>query len=284
MLFNKQGELVALAMPRMFYQPLDENAKDYWPEGYQSAQLVSDLVEQSPILASIARSGNGFEGLTPALKIVNCFSDASAANRSVTIKQVFQCSVFWVTPRALMMCSLGETCPALPDTVEGRTSLDFLLTAEGLNRDSPLVLRQTDIPRLPDAETIQNCDRTTGYKGGFQTCVVTEMSKRFDPILKCFQGLTDGEKLACFVSQAKDPELTNLVGCMGGGNPSISKMMGCVKKQDAVASAEKARDCIATSTSIDTGIDCLVEDSSSIEGKVAHCMAAMSDDPINVLG
>ncbi|WP_157934760.1 hypothetical protein [Microvirga ossetica] len=280
-LFNTSNELVALQIPRSNVPPLDDT--DYWPEDYNSAILMTELTAKSPVLASIARSGDGFAGLGPAGKIVGCFTDGVAGNKTMTITQMYDCSGFWVTPRALLTCSLGEMCPALPDTVEGRATLDATLAAADLSRGSLLMLRDRDIPRAPNETTITRCKETTGSEQSFQTCVANDMSKTFDAVRECFMRITAGERTACLTAQVKDKGLDNLIGCMGGGTPSLSKMLLCARSKNEIASAESIRNCVATAQSSAAGIDCLKDSLSGPQVGAARCMTEKVYDPLECL-
>jgi hypothetical protein len=71
-----------------------------------------------------------------AKKVINCFSKLSSNDSPElpTISNVYECSGYWVTPRALMLCALGNgaICPVLPDTIEGRGILTSQILAEAL--------------------------------------------------------------------------------------------------------------------------------------------------------
>src|SRR5215471_13371200 len=73
-------------------------------------------------------------------KIIACFKKGSEANKGITFQQMRECSGVWVTPRALLQCSLEMECPALPDTIQGRTVFLAVLQAEHLNVNSKISL------------------------------------------------------------------------------------------------------------------------------------------------
>jgi hypothetical protein len=171
-----------------------------------------------PIQASAAASS-----ADPAPhKIVNCYNASAVGDKSVTIRQVYTCSGVWVTPRALMRCALEAECQALPDTVEGRATLDATLKSENLNRDSALVLRPGDLPPMPNAQKIADCKKTSKTEEEFKNCVLpTIPPNKYATLRSCFEKATEAERVECFAKQVSNPAFTGLLACVGGGRPSL---------------------------------------------------------------
>src|SRR4051794_41065081 len=70
---------------------------------------------------------------------------------------MFDCSGVWVTPKALLRCSLQTQCPALPDTLNGRATLNSLLQADNLTLSSVLTIPPADLPAMPSFQQIGEC-------------------------------------------------------------------------------------------------------------------------------
>jgi hypothetical protein len=188
-----------------------------------------------------------------ARKIVSCYSSQVSGNRSTTIRALYECSGFWVTPRALLSCSLGGSCPALPDTVEGRAILYANLDAAKLTMDSELVLtadlKADTLPVLPNATALTGCKSGNTTDDEYAKCVTSDMSSKYNPILDCFRKFTEGERLACFAAQIGNKDFTALIGCLGGGSPSPDKIAMCTSKPDLENQITNIRNCVADSAS-----------------------------------
>jgi hypothetical protein len=55
-------------------------------------------------------------------KVVSCYANATAGNKSITIEQMHECAGVWVTPRVLLGCALRAHCSVLEDTIAGRAA------------------------------------------------------------------------------------------------------------------------------------------------------------------
>ncbi|UYO50261.1 hypothetical protein KQX64_06715 [Rhodopseudomonas palustris] len=103
-------------------------------------------------------------------KVVGCYNKRVKSDKLITIEEMFDCSGFWVTPKALMRCSLREQCPVYQDTVAGREALDRALQERGLNRGSILALWEEDVPAMPTRANIDRC-RSHSIEAAFKDCV-----------------------------------------------------------------------------------------------------------------
>lgn len=152
-----------------------------------------------------------------AKKIIDCYTQQVADDKTTTVFAVYQCSDLWVSPKALISCAIADNCPVLPDTVEGRATIDAVLSRENMNIYSNLVLDPNKLPRLPTADNLNGCKKTEQTDAGYENCVSATVLSNYDPLVQCFSKLSDGEKLSCFANQVNNDDFTNLIRCLGGG-------------------------------------------------------------------
>ncbi|MFL9898801.1 hypothetical protein PQR71_11640 [Paraburkholderia fungorum] len=216
----------------------------------------------------------------PAQKIVNCYKNQISRNRATTIREVFQCAGSWVTPRALMACSVGAKCPALPDTPSGKAILHVALKAEGnLTEDSALILTPTLIPRQPQTTDIDSCNMTANASPSlFNSCVTGKMMDVQKDQIDCFKKTTDGEKLACFAAKTGNKDYTRLIGCLGGGRPSPDKLTSCVGDKDLVRNVDVMRGCVEKAANTDAARDCLAKQLPPAQRAISNCIGRSADD------
>jgi hypothetical protein len=209
-------------------------------------------------------------------KVLACYNEL-ARGKPTTIQKVYDCSGVWVTPRALLLCALEVSCPALPDTIEGRTTLDANLTAENLNRDSNLTLRPSDLPPMPDAATIARCKKESTTEADFEKCLTPTIAPAKYGILRdCFGKATDAERVACFTKQVNDQKLTALVGCLGAGHPSAEQLLECNPSGNLTAQNDKLRQCILTAASVEVSRSCITASLPQSPKPVTQCLSAAS--------
>lgn len=220
------------------------------------ALATAEILKQSKTLAGIPpMPPASLDATVPetlgrkAKKILDCYSKQISGDKVATIQQVYECSGFWITPRALMVCSLGASCPALPDTVEGRAVLKAALEAEEISINSPLEFRANTIPRLPDSENLKNCKSNTSSEQEFTYCAASAISNHYKALFDCLGKFTDGEKLACFAKQVDNKDFTALIGCLAGGRPTPDKIAFCTAKPGLETQISDIRSCIANSFS-----------------------------------
>nr|WP_129545743.1 hypothetical protein [Methylorubrum zatmanii] len=205
-------------------------------------------------------------------KIVGCYNKLAAGNKVATIDDMHDCSGYWLTPRALVVCSVGAHCPALPDTAEGRAILNNILDRSKLELASPLKLDPALIPRLPSDAVISNCRANMPSEADFLTCTSTAVAKQYAPVVDCFSKFTEGEKLACFSQELKNDTFTKVIGCLGGGRPSPEKVAFCANKE-VDEKVSKLRDCIASSSGTSSRA-CLTDQMPQPIRATADCLAS----------
>jgi uncharacterized protein YecT (DUF1311 family) len=211
-----------------------------------------------------------------AAKVLSCYKGAAAGDKQVTIRQMFECSGFWVTPRALLTCGLETHCPVLSDTVEGRATLDATLAAQKLSRDTVLTLREADLPPMPSAAKINECRGKSHSEDDLVNCVLpTIPSDAYKKLQECFEKAAESDRLACFSELVNVPNFTALLGCAGGGAPSPDKVLSCSPNPMVKLDAEKMRQCIASAAGSDAARRCL---SSLNDGQraVADCVSKLT--------
>jgi len=217
-------------------------------------------------------------------RVVKCYKSQISGNQSTTIRRLFECSGYWVTPRALMACSMGAECPALPDTPSGKALLAAALSPDGKLSfdsliDSGISLKAQDLPRLPQTVDLDKCNITSNAtSGAYQTCVTAAMMAVQAQQIECFSKITDGEKLACFATKTGNKDYTGLVGCLAGGQPSPDKLTTCLTNHDAEQKVSQLRKCVSNASTGTAARDCLTSQLPSVEGNVSKCIASSSDN------
>jgi len=217
--------------------------------------------------------------LTPiAIKIIDCYKTQVSGGKITTIRGVYECSGFWVTPRALLKCSLSETCPALSDTPNGRALLDVTLKADDLNVDSALTLmpKAEVMPRLPETDVINFCNKTkNSSQEDFLRCVTLPMFEKHKAQVDCFKKFTDGEKLACFAEKVGNKDFTALIGCLGGGPPSSDKLALCTSRKDLEQQVSDLRDCVADASTDEGARACISNRLAPEQKTIVNCISRL---------
>ena len=149
-----------------------------------------------------------------AQKIVACYAKGAYRNQEVTIRQMYECSGLWVTPKMLMSCSLGAACYPLSNRVADKAILDATLNNDNMSVESPLSLLPETIPRIPDAEQINACKTHASSEEDCRICVSSAVSAQYKELFDCFGKFTEGERLACFARRVQNEDLTALIGCL----------------------------------------------------------------------
>ncbi|MGO7225881.1 hypothetical protein ACCT05_10680 [Rhizobium ruizarguesonis] len=206
-----------------------------------------------------------------AQKVISCYRQLSYAGKTATVLGMYECSGTWVTPRALLLCSIGAACATIDDTIEGRAIFDSFLKQYTLTKDSALSLDAKLIPRVPNKDTIERCRSESTNGEAFTTCVTRSMSQSFDAVFECSKKFTEGEKLACLATQTQDSAFKSLVGCLAGGKPSPDKVLACATDPAIVEKADDIRRCVADATNSNAR-DCLLTQLGDEEQVVAKCL------------
>ncbi|WP_439397230.1 hypothetical protein ACRQ5Q_09055 [Bradyrhizobium sp. PMVTL-01] len=211
-----------------------------------------------------------------AQKIIGCYVNETTPTKIPTIQQIYDCSGVWVTPRVLLSCALEAHCSWLPDTREGRNTLDAMLQTESLTRESPLSL-PTDplhLPPLPSKDKIDQCRAQAGSKEAFESCVNTSVGQRFEKVRACFTRATEGERLACFAEFSQDNSFKVMVGCMAGGKPTPEKLATCITPKQEMSKIDGLRQCILSAGTEDIARSCLTKDLGNVDREVAECVSS----------
>jgi|GEM_PF-3378817 len=213
-----------------------------------------------------------------AQKVIGCYRRLSYGGKSATIRSLYECTGKWVTPRALLLCSIGAKCPTIEDTIGGRAVFDsFLKQYDSLTKDSVISLDAKKIPRVPDAAAIKKCKDESPNQAEFRTCITRTMSKSFDAVFECSKKYTEGEKLACLATQTQDDAFKSLVGCLAGGKPSPDKVLSCATDSGIVLKATAIRECISSAENRSSTSNCLLTHLSEDQRGVAECLTRTGD-------
>jgi hypothetical protein len=221
-----------------------------------------------------AATANALSGHSVPQRVIRCYNAATARGKTVTIEEMFACSGVWVTPRGLLRCALETHCPVLPDTVEGRATLDATLQAERLTRRSVLMLRPRDLPPMPNATTIGRCRKDSKTEEAFQNCVMSTITgAKYANLRSCFSGSTEGERVACFAKQVNDLRFAALLSCMGGEPPSPDKLVQCSEKPEIKSQLQKMQECVTAVSTIELARSCLTDRLSQEQKDLAQCVS-----------
>ncbi|MDR4306435.1 hypothetical protein IHQ68_07370 [Chelatococcus sambhunathii] len=220
-----------------------------------------------------------------AKKILGCYKAQVAGDKTTTIRRLFECSGRWVTPRALLACSMGANCAktVLGDTIDGRAIVEAQLAAnmDGLKKapltiDSELKLSPAQIPRLPDAAEINACRGASASTSDFSECIAGSLSKKYDQLFQCFTRLTDGEQNDCLQKQVNNADFTRLMDCLAGGKPTTSKITVCVTDAKLRDEIETARSCVEGKTG-QAARSCLLVKLPPQQREIATCLEKLSE-------
>ena len=228
----------------------------------------SAMVSNEPV----GRGGTSAASRQQATRVLACYNRFSAGGRTATIRDVFECSGVWVTPRALLACAIGATCPVLHDTIEDRAIRDATLRELTLTLDSRLELQPRYLPRMPGNDAIVRCRNTTNNEGDFTNCISRAFLEQHQTQVACFNRLTSGERLACFAQGANNQEFTALIGCLAGGRPTPDKVAACVTRPDVQAQVAQIRNCVGGSSGARSAIGCLAERIPQQQRQAAECL------------
>ncbi|MBJ6125388.1 SH3 domain-containing protein [Microvirga splendida] len=219
-----------------------------------------------------------------AQAIVSCYVKLSEGQRTPTIREVNDCSGYWVTPRALLRCSIGAACPALPNPIDGLATFETYLASANLTKDSPLKLNAKDIPRRPYAARMNSC-RQGRTEAEFIECSATEVVENYSKVVDCARKLTVGEQLACHVGNIPDANLVKLTACLGGGKPSPDKIVQCITTPEIEEQVTNLRNCVVKAGNLNASRDCVLVNLPTQQREMARCMsgANASRSPIECL-
>jgi hypothetical protein len=175
-------------------------------------EKITDLVDGLPAPST--------EEISIARKIAGCVSSGAQ-----TIKELQECSGFWVTPRALALCAMGTTCPALPDTEVGWETFKSTIDAAELDIQAKLELDPKSLP-LPEAAIIADC--AGRVETSFIDCSLTQIAAKKYPQVDClFQQDSAAAFAKCVADKSGDLEIARYISCLGSVEPSIDQLTKC---------------------------------------------------------
>jgi putative peptidoglycan binding protein len=210
--------------------------------------------------------------------VIGCYNDATYSNakKLITIQEMRNCAGVWVTPRALLLCVMGSTCPVLADTADGRAMLDATLTKESLKPSDQLVLRSKDLPMSgpQQFEALARCRQNAISEQAFVSCVVDASGPPAYKAMKgCFEDPSDRNRSACLASQVPDPTLTNALVCIGNDRPTAEKLLRFTDTFQQDAAAAQIRQCIDAAATIEKARACTTAALGSDASRVNGCLA-----------
>jgi hypothetical protein len=119
---------------------------------------------------------------------------------------------------------------------------------------------------------IEACRKQSATEEDFTKCAARAVFKKYKTQVDCFTSLTDGEKVACFSNPAQNAAFTSLIGCLGGGKPTLNKVSACTTDPAVDKKISQVRSCIASADSEDAARKCVAATMSSQQREVAQCL------------
>lgn len=185
--------------------------------------------------------------------IVNrCYSTGQ-----ITVKQMHDCSGFWLTPPSLTRCILESNCRVLDDRqLNSQALIDEFLSTQKLDLTTRLVGTREAIPLSNDAKQlvkqIQQCQtQSQNDKQKFETCVSTQVGMTVSPAaMTCAQQNLSGNALLKCVTQASmTPEMQAVQNCVQGDHPDPLAVTRCLAGPEKAAEMAKVETCLTKATS-----------------------------------
>ena len=209
-----------------------------------------------------------------ANKVLGCYSAGQQ-----TIQKLHDCSGFWVTPRALLLCTIKAGCPVQLDTLDGRAALSATMAQEKLTVNSLLVVRPTDLPKIPDPKIIADCRKDAKTETSFQECIWKALSNTQQPFLKCAAISNQSDRALCFANLTNDHNMIDVVKCVGNDG-SAGKALTCIKRPDITEPAQKAIGCVSNATtSTAKRLDCVLPKIDASQKMLSECLIAAGNNP-----
>jgi hypothetical protein len=216
-------------------------------------------------------------------KVVNCFANGNKpGSRPLTIQLMHDCSGVWVTPRALLRCSLEMQCPVFSDALTDRGTFFQTLKNNNLDLNAVLVLPSLPdtLPPMPTANAIGTCKNAAETEKNpekrekqFRDCVLTSMvPRKYTALLTCFQKKNDDEKASCFANQVNDRALTTVVQCLGKKITS-EKFVECTAVQKFKDDIQDRRNCVAGAPTPEQALHCLTGAFNPEHSKMTDCLS-----------
>ncbi|MBY5645850.1 hypothetical protein [Rhizobium leguminosarum] len=200
--------------------------------------------------------------------VVHCFIEGRG---ELTVRDMFTCSGVWVTPRALMLCTLGTQCPVLPDTLVGKATVKTTLEAQNLSIDSQLTLQPSSLPALPSEQTIVNCNASSADETDFVRCAVKGPD---DPALQAFQTcLASSSASDCLSMALNDEQLKKMSDCLQDRKPRPELVLTCLGSDVAKNNFEAFKACQTDAGSAVEAAICLSTGMNTKVAQIARCIA-----------
>src|SRR5438128_1789063 len=166
--------------------PPEVNIDGVYGRETRSAILRWQLTQQRPLTGIL--DNDDADGITySANDVLSCYNTTYRDTKKIaTIGQMRDCAGVWVTPRALLFCVLNYSCSTLPDTIEGRATVDATLRAINLTEGSRLVPKAEDLP-TPNPQKLAACRISATSDEMFVACAGEPTANAsYKAILSCF--------------------------------------------------------------------------------------------------
>jgi hypothetical protein len=209
--------------------------------------------------------------------VMYCFNQGEG---KLTVQQMFDCSGMWVTPKALLRCSLETQCPALPDTLNGRATLNSLLQADNLTLSSVLTIRPADLPAMPSFQQIGECKTVAKSEMDFVKCAsIKPEAKQLTDLRECIKSNSGVSQAKCITASIKDEKLEKMVSCLGGKTPEANAVNNCLNSAEVAQKLDAMRKCAKSASSLAASAGCISSDLPAGQKKVAECLAQSENRP-----
>ena len=250
--------------------------------GVTSASAVNGTMRFSSVRALLTTPHVGQALASDGRRVVACFN---AGGGRWTIREMFDCSGVWVTPRALLRCSLATECPAILDSPVGRAELDAVLAEEKLSIDSVLAVDVRALPSLPTASSVSSCKSSSTAEADFTKCVLdASTSPDLRGLETCVAGKTGVDQARCITSRTGDARVQQVVDCLEGATPTAAAILACSNDAKANQTLQQIQGCANGQTNGAAVAGCLFATAPAAQGVVAKCLADPTrDDKVGCL-
>ncbi len=205
-------------------------------------------------------------------RVVACFNSGGG---HWTIRQMFDCSGAWVTPGALLRCTLDVKCPTIADTPVGRAELASILGGDPQTAvDRVLTIDVQSMPRMPATASIDRCNSSTSDPAGFRNCVLdASTAPEYRDLQTCIMNNTGVDRAKCITSRLNDTPVEKVITCLGGSPTDSASIVKCLGDAKASGTLDQMRVCAGQQANGQGVAGCLFAAAPSAQGAIAKCLA-----------
>lgn len=195
--------------------------------------------------------------------IVNrCYSTGK-----ITVKEMHDCSGFWMTPTSLTRCILESNCRVLDDRqLNSQVLIEEFLSTQKLDLTTRLVGSREAIPLSGDArhlvDQIQQCkNKAQNDKQKFETCISTQVGMAISSAaMQCAQQHLSGNALLkCVTEASATPEMQAVQNCVQEDHPDPLAVTKCLAGPEKAAEIARVETCLTKATSQEKALSSCID-------------------------